>query len=665
MAIGGGVQWIDLDGTILRADDRAAQLLGHAAEQCVGRALREFFIDEEVLDHLLASLKAGRVVPPTEARIRNRNGGIRLALISASVAGARSRRGAAKLVTRDITVRRQDELALQQFKDMVDAALDAIVAVSVDGTITYWNRAAERLYGYRPDEVLGRLISLTVPENRSDEFAVLLAKIKESQRVDEVETQRVRKDGTEFDVSISLTPILDNGRRPIGATAVMRDITERKRIEQELRRGAFHDSLTGLPNRAYFNERVAQALQVRRRDPAAEFAVLFLDVDGFKLVNDSLGHSAGDQLLVIIAARLRECVRPGDVVARLGGDEFTILLEHVNSEEDISRTTSRIARILAHPTVIGPRTLNVTASIGVARGDPSYERPEDIVRDADIAMYHAKESRMSRAKVFGVEMREAAHERLGLQTDLRRALEREEFRLVYQPIVDLDTGHLHSFEALLRWDHPTRGEVLPDQFVPAAEQSGLIVPIGAWALRQACMRAREWVRHGKSDAAVPVSVNLSSTQIGREAIVEEVSAALRESSIDPRTLQLELTESVLLEDSDLSTKRLEALRGLAVELHVDDFGTGYSSLSYLPQFPVQAIKIDRSFIGRMGARRTDLAIIRSIIELASALELGVIAEGVETTEQRENLLRFGCGLGQGYLFSMPLSAQAATELALQ
>jgi diguanylate cyclase (GGDEF)-like protein/PAS domain S-box-containing protein len=660
-----GLQWISANGTILKANTSTTQLLGYEVDEYVGRNVGEYFLDADVLSGLLEKLKAGRSVRNLEARLRHRDGTVRYVQISANAVIAMGNFIHARIVMRDISDRKQSEFALLQFKEMVDASSDAIIAITLEGVCTYWNRSAERLYGYSAAEMIGRSVAVLNPDDMPNELPDLLAKLRAGERVEHFEGRRIRKDGEEVEVSVTLSPILDANRRPIGATAITRDVTERRKIEKELRHGAFHDALTNLPNRVYFNERVASALEQMRRDSSYLCAVLFLDFDGFKLINDSLGHLAGDKLLILIADRLRECMRPGDVVARLGGDEFTVLLDNVNTVGDINRATSRLTECLSRPHILDNKPVIVTASIGVAKGDPSYERPEDLVRDADIAMYHAKARGHARAELFDVEMRQAAHARFGVTADLRMAMEQKQFRLVYQPIVDLGSGRVHSFEALIRWDHPTKGEIQPTDFIPIAEQTGLIVPIGVWALQEACMQAREWQRQRRQSDPVRVSVNLSATQIVREAIVDEVREALRVSSLDPHALQLEITEGILLENSDLSTKRLEALRLLDVELHVDDFGTGYSWLSYLPQFPLQAIKIDRSFVHRMGARRTDLAIVRSIIELASTLGLSVIAEGVETVVQRKNLLRFGCTLGQGFLFAKPMSAMDAKALVMQ
>ncbi len=430
----------------------------------------------------------------------------------------------------------------------------------------------------------------------------------------------------------------------------------------DLAHGALHDPLTDLPNRTYFTERVAQALERVRRDSGYQFAVLFLDFDDFKVVNDSLGHAQGDRLLRGIAERLHGCLRPGDVVARLGGDEFTVLLEEVAGVADAEHAARRVHRALATSFDLEGRDVFVSASIGVALSSPGYERPEDLLRDADIAMYRAKERGRSRHQVFDIAMREWAHARFGMEADLRGALERGEFHLAFQPIVKLDTGRVYGFEALLRWHHHGRGIIPPPEFIPLAEQTGLIVPIGAWALREACWHAGRWRRAYPRAGLVRVNVNLSARQLGHPRLVDEVRRALSEAQLEPGCLGLEITESVLMEDVEAAAVLLGQLRALRVDLHIDDFGTGYSSLSYLPRLPIQVLKVDRSIVHRMGGRRTDLEIVRSIVDLAKNLGLAVIAEGVETPAQRERLQAFGCELGQGFLFSAPLDPAQAGAL---
>ncbi len=432
--------------------------------------------------------------------------------------------------------------------------------------------------------------------------------------------------------------------------------------EEKLVHQALHDALTDLPNRAYFVERVSQAQARVRRDPDYRFAVLFIDFDDFKAVNDNLGHAAGDRLLMEIAGRLRTCVRPGDVVARLGGDEFTLLLEEISGLPDAEHAARRIQAALVAPIAIEGRGIVATASIGVALSEPDYGQVQDLLRDADLAMYHAKEQGRARYQVFDVAMRDSAQARFGMEADLRTALEHGELHLVFQPIVELQTGGVHGFEALLRWHRPKRGVILPPEFVPLAEQTGLIIPIGRWVLQEACRQARGW--HDAFPAAGPVriSVNLSGKQLAHPGLADDVRAALQDAGLSPSRLILEIGENVLMESAESSTDVLHQLRELKVELHIDDFGTGHSSLSSLPRFPIHGIKIDRAFVHRMGSRRTDLEIVRSIVELAGNLSLGVIAEGVETVTQRARLIAFGCELGQGHLFAKPLEAQAAGAL---
>ena len=478
-------------------------------------------------------------------------------------------------------------------------------------------------------------------------------------------TTRVRKDGTSVEVSITISPILDSRGRPIGATTIARDITARKRSEQQLLHEALHDALTDLPNRAYFVERVSQALARLRRDRDYRFAVLFLDVDNFKAVNDHLGHAAGDRLLTEIAARLRTCVRPGDVVARLGGDEFTLLLDEITGLADGERAARRIQDALAVPVSLEGQEIVATASIGVVLSGSHYAQPQDLLRDADLAMYQAKQQGRARFQVFEVAMRESAQARLNVEADLRNAIERNELHLLFQPIVRLETGGVHGFEALLRWHRPEQGVVLPAAFLPLAEQTGLILPVGAWALREACRNARRWQDALPASGPVRISVNLSARQLGHPGIVDEVRTALQDAGLAPPCLALEISESVLMANVESSAALLLQLRELGVELHMDDFGAGYASLSHLPRLPLRGVKVDRSFVHRIGGRRIDLDIVRSVVDLARTLNLEVIAEGVETVAQRERLIAFGCELGQGDLFAKPLEPAAASALLAQ
>jgi diguanylate cyclase (GGDEF)-like protein/PAS domain S-box-containing protein len=433
------------------------------------------------------------------------------------------------------------------------------------------------------------------------------------------------------------------------------DITVRKAAEKELFFNAFHDSLTGLPNRALFLDRLDRAIRRSARREEFNFAVLFLDLDRFKVINDSLGHNAGDQLLISIARRLESCLRPGDTIARMGGDEFTLLVEDVMQPSDATRVAERVLDEISRPFMLKGQEVFTSGSIGIALGGSGYEHPEELLRDADTAMYKAKSMGKRRYAIFDTPMHARALELLHLETELRRAVEREDFQVLYQPIIDLKSGAISGFEALLRWHHPLRGVMLTSQVIPLAEETGLIVPIGGWVLREACRQMREW--HEKFNFTKPpsVSVNLSGKQFIQTNLLRQVQKAIDDSQLDPRHLRLEITESVLMENADSATSIVSQLRVMNISLHLDDFGTGYSSLSYLHRFPIDTLKIDRSFISRM-TLGGEIEIVRTITSLAHHLGKSVIAEGVETQEQLDMLRALGVEKAQGFYFSKPLDA---------
>ncbi len=429
---------------------------------------------------------------------------------------------------------------------------------------------------------------------------------------------------------------------------------ERRRSEAETRHLALHDPLTGLPNRALFRDRLQHALaRSRRRDTT--LAVLFLDVDNFKVVNDSLGHEAGDELLTALAPRLAEAVRTGDTVARFGGDEFVLLCEDVEDEQEALEIAERVKQCFARPLSIAGGEHFVTASIGVALPSAGHELPESLLRDADAAMYQAKERGRARFEVFDADMRASALKRLQVEADLRRALERDEMRLVYQPVIEVESGRIAAVEALLRWHHPERGVVPPLDFIPVAEESGLIVPLGAWVLREAMRKAHHWRQLcGPGETPLVVSANLSARQMVERDLVSTVAELLEGTGVDPRQIALEITETVLVEDTASAAEQLRALEELGVKLVLDDFGTGYSSLGYVKRFPLSFLKIDRSFVAELGRNGRDAAIVSAIAEMARALGARVVAEGVETEEQLAGVRKLGCELAQGYLFARPL-----------
>ncbi|MCL1473440.1 putative bifunctional diguanylate cyclase/phosphodiesterase [Argonema antarcticum] len=425
----------------------------------------------------------------------------------------------------------------------------------------------------------------------------------------------------------------------------------------ELTHQAFHDPLTKLPNRALFMNELEQVLTGADRGRSS-VAVLFLDLDGFKVINDSLGHKAGDQLLIGVSQRLKSCLRSVDTVARFGGDEFTILLKDITEQSDATYIAERIIEQLQTPFNLEKREVFISSSIGIALSNSGYERCDDLLRNADAAMYEAKKSGKSRYTLFKPDMDSRAFELLQLATDLRRAIERQEFRLFYQPVLQLDNGNIGEVEALIRWEHPRIGLISPAKFIPLAEETGLILPIGQWVLETACRQARDWQLEYPDNPPLVVGVNLSAKQFQQPQFVDKIAHILNETGLNPQSLKLEITESMMMEQGDTTIATLYRLKHLGLRLAIDDFGTGFSALSYLKRFPVDTLKIDRSFIKGLGHNREDTAIVHAVIAFAKALHLSVTAEGVETAEQLSQLRVLGCDRGQGYYFSEPLTADA-------
>ena len=445
-------------------------------------------------------------------------------------------------------------------------------------------------------------------------------------------------------------------------TEVQLELAEREKAEKRLVHSALHDPLTDLPNRALFMDRLNQAMERAQRRKEYRFAVLYLDLDRFKVVNDSLGHNIGDLLLIESARRLASCLRTLDTVARLGGDEFVILLEDIQDLSEGTRIADRIQHDLALPCDLNHHTVFVSVSIGVVLTTNEYERPEDILRDADTAMYSAKALGRGRYEVFDRTMRDRAMTRLDLETDLRMALQRQEFVINYQPIVSLQTQGLVGFEALVRWQHPTRGLVAPAEFIPAAEETGLIIPIDQWVLREACIQMRDWQERFPADPPLTVSVNLSAKHFALPDLAQQIAQVLQETGLDARSLKLELTESMIVEDSEAVSSVLSELGALGVQVQIDDFGTGYSSLGYLHRLPIDTLKIDRTFISKLGMNGNGSEIVRTILVLAHDLGMKVIAEGVETLDQLARLQGLECEYGQGFLFAKPVDYKKAGAL---
>ena len=563
-------------------------------------------------------------------------------------------------LSEDLYLRRSEE----RFGSLIQNSSDVITVLDGGGTVLYASPSVLRATGLAPDEVTGGAASSLVHPDDAVRLRRFLDECLAAPfRGASAELRYRHTDGSwrSFEaVGKNLTQDENVG----GVLVNARDITERKALEESLEHQAFHDGLTGLPNRALFVDRLEHALARAGRgrgggaDAAGSLvALLFVDLDGFKNVNDSLGHAAGDDLLVQAARRLGECVRPGDTVARLGGDEFTLLLEDVSGPEEALPVAERLAWLFEAPFSAGGREVYVTASVGVVVGG-SESLPEELLRAADIAMYEAKKGGKARHAIFEEAMNQRVARRFELEADLRRALEGGELEVYYQPIVWLDSGLTHELEALVRWRRPGQGLVSPADFVPLAEETDLILPIGRHVLREACRQASgiNAERLGRHAEPIALSVNLSAKQFGDPGLVGDVACILRETGFAPRDLKLEITESLMMENAASTMEALKELKALGVRIAVDDFGMGYSSLSYLKRFPVDYLKIDRSFVERLGRDPEDESIVVAIIAVARSLGLGVVAEGIETQEQRDKLLALGCERGQGYHFSRPLPA---------
>ena len=539
-------------------------------------------------------------------------------------------------------------------RDVLEGLQLLAVLLDADGRVQFCNGTLLKTCGYLREEVIGKdwfelFVPLAERESRRGEH---LAGAPEPS----VERQILTRDGETRLVQWDVIHLDGEGSATLGAAAIGTDVTEARRASEKLLHHAFHDSLTGLPNRALFMDRLAHRLALEKRRPQNSFAVLFLDIDRFKVINDSLGHVRGDELLAQVGHRLQQVLRPGDTVARLGGDEFTVLLEDVIDPAGARTVADRLQETLQAPFLLDGQEVFSGASIGIAHGHAAYARPEDILRDADTALYRAKAQGRGCWVEFDKTMHERAVELLLLETDLRRALERRELKLHYQPVVSLTTGLISGAEALIRWQHPERGLVPPSAFIPLAEETGLIVSIGGWVLREACRQMKVW-QDRLSMPLLEIGVNLSSKQFQQASLISEVATVLRETGLSPRCLRLEVTESLLMDQPPAVADTMTGLRAMGVRIDLDDFGTGYSSLSYLHQYPIDTLKIDRSFVARMGTTEEGIEIVNTILSLAQSLDMEVVAEGVETAEQLKLLRGLHCAYAQGYHLSRPIDSE--------
>ncbi len=663
----------DLQGIIQSWNAGAERMFGYREDEVTGRSIT-ILIPPELADEerrVLQQIAGGSSITHYETARRHKDGTfVDISLTVSPIKDATGRVIGASSVARDVSAQRRDRESLRRSEELMRVTLssigDAVIATDREGCITFMNPEAERLTGWRQHEAAGDLLEKSfkiISELTRRPAMAPVAKVLRTGLVTDLgnHTILIAKDGTERPIEDSAAPIRDSNGDVIGVVLVFRDVTERKLADAALRHIASHDALTDLPNRAYFLEQMAEALAHARLGDGRRIGALLIDLDGFKVVNDALGHVTGDRLLAEIAVRLRTCVRPGDIVARLGGDEFTLLLHDVTGVADLEHAARRIQNALAAPIVLQGREIVPTASIGAALSEPDHAEPQSLLRHADLAMYHAKQQGGARYQVFDTALRELAQARMTMQTDLQHAVERGELQLAFQPILELDTGRIYAFEALLRWHHPERGLIMPRDFVPLAEDTGLILPIGSWVLHAACRYARSWREAFPDIAPVRVCVNLSGKQLRHARLVHDVQSALDESGLPGSSLVLEISESVVTQSVDSAVVLLHRVREMGAELHVDHFGTGHSSLTELPHLPLHGIKIDGSFVRRIGARRTDVEIVRSIVEMGHTLGLRVIADGVDTVVQRERLIGLNCELGQGEVFAKPLDAAGVEE----
>lgn len=566
----------------------------------------------------------------------------------------------------DITTRKctEAELAMQRehSRQLFANAPQAIVRVDRDGYILEVNKGFETLFGLEADKVVGRRNrEVVVPDDLHSEAEQFNNHCLQGASI-EKETFRQHLDGRRIPVQVIGYPITLGGKVN-GIFYNYVDITERHEFQEQLQHQAFHDSLTGLPNRALFMERLDRAVQRLKRREDYSFAVFMIDLNRFKIINDSLGHQAGDKMLMGVARRIQSCIRSVDTVARLGGDEFAVLLEEYLSPQDVAEVAIRIHEVMEPPFSIGGQELVSRASIGIVLKTEDYKTAEDILRDADIAMYRAKEkgrARKVRFKIFNKRMLEKAEESMHIEHELRHAITNNELELHYQPIVSVEDQELLGFEALVRWNHPRRGLVGPDRFIPIAEETGMIGSLGRWVLQNACEQMREWREEFPELQALTMSVNVSSKQLGDPELVEDIKNLLANCMLPAGCLKLEITESVFMQETPRATETIRALKELGLQIVVDDFGTGYSSLSYLKLMPVDMLKIDRSFISGQG--EITLEIVKTIINLAKNLGLKVVAEGVESEDQLRHLVTEHCDEAQGYMFSKPVDSYKAGRL---
>lgn len=658
------------DDTIQYVTPSSAHVLGAPPDALIGQPLTTLLHPDEAA-HVQAVLSElgdqADVSTQLSVRMRHNDGRWLHAEATANNLRHDPNVGGIVLSVRDVTERKQTEAALRESEarnQLISRATnDVIWDIDLITGDLHWSGAVETMFGYTLHDVKEATWwdERVHPDDRDRVLGALKEVMDGGGEVWSEEYRFRRSDDSYVTVIDRAYIARDAAGTPIRLLGSMMDISARKALEERLQHQAFHDPLSNLPNRMLFMDRLRQALARVRRSEGT-LAVLFLDLDNFKVINDSLGHHVGDQLLIAVAERLRSCLRTQDTAARLGGDEFTVLLEDVADVRDATHVAERIIEQLRAPFTIHGQDVYTSPSIGVALSSAEHEHADTLLRDADLAMYRAKTGGKARYEVFDRSLNTQAIERLELENDLRRVIEREELRVYYQPVIDLQTGRIVEVEALVRWKHPQRGLISPARFIPLAEETGLILPLGRWVLAEACRQVRAWQLEYPLDPPLMLSVNLSARQFQHPTLLDDISAIVHAAELPAESLKLEITESVAMHDATATISTLWLLKGLGIAIAIDDFGTGYSSLGYLKRFPIDALKIDRSFVDQLDLNPENRAIVKAVVTLAHTLNLSVTGEGIETLDQLEHLQSLGCERGQGFFFARPVPPEALSDL---